>query len=158
MSITVNTIINTRQDLEELRGAPEYQQFVTRLSRSINQWKWRNGEWHLETNTVEIKRYDFELSDFPDAPIPEKPDYNPDQIRLESARNSARLDSLQFKLKLSELGLYESVSNYIENGSEMIKIWWSESSVFFRMSDEIAAIASDLGYSDEQVDTIFGVV
>lgn len=69
-------IINNRKDLD---AQPDdiRQQFIDKLAGSINKWDWQ-GEWVLIQDTSSIDRFDFALSDFPDAPVPDKPDYNPD--------------------------------------------------------------------------------
>jgi len=81
-------IINNRKDLE---AAPDdvRERFVNALAGSINKYVW-NGEWALEQNTSEIERFGFTLADFPDAPVPNMPDYNPDQRQLEREADEAR--------------------------------------------------------------------
>jgi len=81
-------IINNRKDLD---AAPDNvrERFVNSLAGSINKYVW-NGEWALEQNTSEIERFGFTLADFPDAPVPEMPAYNPDERQLEQEADEAR--------------------------------------------------------------------
>jgi len=82
-------IINDRKDLD---AAPDdvRERFVNSVAGSINKYVWQNGEWVLEQNTSEIERFGFTLADFPDAPVPEMPAYNPDQRQLEQEAEEVR--------------------------------------------------------------------
>ena len=82
-------IINDRKDLD---AAPDdvREQFVNSLAGSINKYVWNGSEWVLEQNTTEIERFGFTLADFPDAPVPDKPTYNPDERALEQEADEAR--------------------------------------------------------------------
>jgi len=82
-------IINTRADLdaasEEVR-----EQFLSRLSSTINKYVWDGTDWVLEQDESSIARFEFTVADFPDAPAPEKPDYNPDQKALDAEADEVR--------------------------------------------------------------------
>jgi len=82
-------IINNRKDLD---AAPDdvRERFVNSLAGSINKYVWNGSEWTLEQNTAEIERFGFTLDDFPDAPVPEKPTYNPDERALEQEAEAVR--------------------------------------------------------------------
>ena len=82
-------IINDRKDLD---AAPEEvrNSFISVLAGSINKYAWDGTEWVLEQNTAEIERFGFTLADFPDAPVPDKPTYNPDERALEQEADEAR--------------------------------------------------------------------
>jgi len=82
-------IINDRKDLD---AAPDdvRERFVNALAGSINKYVWNGSEWALEQNTSEIERFGFTLADFPDAPVPEMPDYNPDERQLEQEAEKVR--------------------------------------------------------------------
>jgi len=82
-------IINNRKDLN---AAPDdvRERFVNLLAGSINKYVWDGADWTLEQNTTEIERFGFTLADFPDAPVPEMPDYNPDQRQLEQEAEEVR--------------------------------------------------------------------
>ena len=82
-------IINGRKDLD---AAPDdvREQFVNSLAGSINKYVWKGSDWVLEQNTTEIERFGFTLEDFPDAPVPEKPNYNPDERSLEQEAEESR--------------------------------------------------------------------
>ena len=82
-------IINNRKDLD---AAPDdvRDQFLVSLARSINKYVWNGSEWVLKQNTAEIERFGFTLADFPDAPVPDMPDYNPDERALEQEADEVR--------------------------------------------------------------------
>ena len=80
-------IINNRTDLDT---APKDVQaeFKQRLAASINSWQW-DGQWNLTQNTTTIEQFGFTVADFPDAPVPEQPDCNPDQQEQERKATEA---------------------------------------------------------------------
>jgi len=82
-------IINNRKDLD---AAPDdvRERFFNALARSINKYVWNGTEWTLEQNTSEIERFGFTLADFPDAPVPDMPAYNPDERQLEQEAEEVR--------------------------------------------------------------------
>ena len=82
-------IINNRKDLD---AAPDdvRDRFLALLARSINKYVWNGSDWALEQNTTEIERFGFTLADFPDAPVPDKPTYNPDERALEQEADEVR--------------------------------------------------------------------
>jgi len=82
-------IINDRKDLD---AAPDdvRERFVNSLAGSINKYLWNGSEWALKQTTTEIERFGFTLADFPDAPVPEAPAYNPDERQLEQEAEEAR--------------------------------------------------------------------
>ena len=88
-------IINNRKDLD---AAPDdvRDRFLASLAGSINKYVWDGSDWVLEQNTTEIERFDFTLDDFPDAPVPPEPDYNPDEkeVQAERDRLQSQLDSI----------------------------------------------------------------
>ena len=82
-------IINDRKDLD---AAPDdvRDRFLASLAGSINKYTWDGTEWVLEQNTAEIERFGFTLADFPNAPTPEKPTYNPDERALAQEADEVR--------------------------------------------------------------------
>jgi len=82
-------IINTRKDLD---AAPDHirEQFMQRLAGTINKYEWDGSDWVLVQDDSSIVKFDFTVADFPEPPVPEKPDYNPDQRALEQQANEAR--------------------------------------------------------------------
>lgn len=104
-------IINSREDLD---NAPkeERDQFMRGLASTINNWTWSGVKWVLHKTLNDIEKFGFTESDFPNAPVPEKPTYNPDerdaQRAIEEASESRRKayrdesDPLFFKIQRGE--------------------------------------------------------
>ena len=82
-------IINNRKDLDAAPDAVR-EQFLNRLASTINKYVWDGIDWVLEQDESSIARFDFTAAEFPDAPIPEKPDYNPDEREAEQKANEVR--------------------------------------------------------------------
>jgi len=82
-------IINNRKDLD---AAPDSvrEQFLSRLASTINKYEWNGTEWVLEQDESSIARFDFTAADFPEPPVPEKPDYNPDEREAEQKAKEVR--------------------------------------------------------------------
>ena len=149
-------IINNRKDLD---AAPDdiRQKFMTRLAGGINRWRWNGDDWEQWQDTTSIRRFEFTLSDFPDAPVPAKPDFNPDQRELEQARAAASLTRARFKLSLLEGGYLADVEAAYPSWPKAVQIMWDDSSTFERLHPELLALAAAMGYTDEQLDAIFGI-
>jgi len=81
-------IINNRKDLD---AAPDHvrEQFIARLAGSINRWEW-DGEWKLVQDDSTIVKFGLTVADFADAPVPEKPDYNPDERERDQLAKEVR--------------------------------------------------------------------
>jgi len=82
-------IINSRKDLDAASDDVR-SRFIEHLAAGINRWDWQNGDWVLVKETATIERFGFTAADFPNAPTPEKPNYNPDQRQLEQESSEAR--------------------------------------------------------------------
>ena len=88
-------IINNRKDLDAAPAA-ERERFMKRLSLSIHKWRWNGSDWEQYADTSTIERFGFALDDFPDAPVPAKPDHNPDDKEAQAEREQlqSQLDSI----------------------------------------------------------------
>jgi hypothetical protein len=82
-------IINTRKDLDAA-PAEVRSRFMASLAASINKYEWSGIDWVLVQDESSVVKFGFTSDDFPDAPIPEKPDYNPDERALEQEAKEAR--------------------------------------------------------------------
>ena len=151
-------IINDRKDFDAL-PQDQQDQFKDKLGAGIYGWAWEDGEWVETTNTASINQFGFTLADFPDAPVPHKPDYNQDEKELEQARQGATLTRMAFMLALEDAGLYDQVEAAVNSGQleKRSKIMWDNASQFERMHPDLVAIATALGYTDQQMDNIFGI-
>ena len=151
-------IINNRKDLDAA-PADTRERFIASLAASINQWKWENGDWVIRQNTTDIERFGFTIDDFPDAPVADMPDYNPDERALEQARESASLSRADFKLGLLDMGELDAVKAVMEDPEtpERVVIMWEDSARFNRMHPDLLSFAQVMGYSEQQLDQLFGI-
>jgi hypothetical protein len=151
-------IINSRKDFEAL-SLQEQEQFKAGLAASITHWSWEAGAWVLTQQTGTLEKFGFSLEDFPDAPVPPMPDYNPDEVALENARAAARLTPAKFRLGLLAMDELDSVEAMMANPDTPrdMKIMWEYSSEFERMHPALLQMAAVMGYTDEQMDALFGI-
>ena len=81
-------IINTKADLD---AAPQEVQdvFMAKIAAGLYNWQWIDGQWVLVGETAILGPFGFTVADFPDAPKPEKPDYNPDEREAQMRQTNA---------------------------------------------------------------------
>ena len=151
-------IINNRSDFDAA-PAEQREQFMKRLALSVHKWRWTGSDWEQYENTDSINRFGFTVADFPDAPVPAKPDYNPDDKAIQSERDSASLSRAEFKLALLERGELDSVKAAMEapDADPRAVILWEDANTFDRTNDDLLRLASDLGYTEADLDDIFGI-
>ena len=78
---------------------------------------------------------------------------------LQKKREAAKLSKANFKLALMEGGYLQDVKDFVANtNDERIQILWEDSDTFARLDPDLLNMASQMGYTDEQMDTLFGVV
>ena len=78
---------------------------------------------------------------------------------LQRKREAASLSKADFKLALMEAGYLQDVKDFVANtNDERIQILWEDSATFARLDPDLLNMASQMGYTDEQMDTLFGVV
>jgi len=83
---------------------------------------------------------------------------NQDKL-LQSKRDRASLSRMAFMLALEEAGLYDEAEAAVESNqvSKTAKIMWRNASVFNRTDETLTSFASQLGYTDAQLDELFGI-
>ena len=78
---------------------------------------------------------------------------------LQKKRSEASLSRANFKLALMEAGYLQDVKDFVANtNDERIQILWEDSDTFARLDPDLLNMASQMGYTDEQMDALFGVV
>ena len=82
-------IINSSSDLE---NAPKSvrERFLRALGLTIHKYQWNGTEWERYQDTTQIERYGLSISDFPNAPMPDLPTYDPEQKELEQRESEVR--------------------------------------------------------------------
>ena len=85
-------------------------------------------------------------------PIPE--------IRLKEKRESASLSRAEFKLGLLDMGELDAVKAVMEDPEtpERVVIMWEDSARFNRMHPDLLSFAQVMGYTENQLDQLFGVM
>ena len=108
-------IINNRKDLD---AAPEdvRNEYTKKLAASINKYQWDGSDWVLYQDTSTVARFEFDVSDFPNAPVPTKPTHNPyaDQKRADDLE---RLGQLKAQLRETD---YVALADYDKDKPEVI--------------------------------------
>ena len=78
---------------------------------------------------------------------------------MELKRSQASLSRAEFKVALMEAGYLQDVKDFVANiNDERIQILWEDSATFARLDPDLLNMASQMGYTDEQMDALFGVV
>ena len=152
-------IINNRKDLDAA-PADTRERFIAGLAASINKWNWENGDWVIRQNTTDIECFEFTLDDFPDAPTPEKPNYNPDQREAQAERE--RLDAVtvnraQGKAVLADQGYLSTIRSIVDNEPEesLLRIGFEDSPTWKRGSAFINQMLDALELTEAQGDALF---
>jgi hypothetical protein len=77
---------------------------------------------------------------------------------LQKKREAASLSKANFKLALMEGGYLQDVKDFVANtNDERIEILWEDSDTFARLDPDLLNMATQMGYTDEQMDALFGV-
>ena len=77
---------------------------------------------------------------------------------LQKKREAASLSKANFKLALMESGYLADVKDFVANtNDERIQILWEDSDTFVRLDPDLLNMATQMGYTDEQMDALFGV-
>lgn len=80
------------------------------------------------------------------------------QAELNSLRDSAVLTRAEFKLALLSAGYLDDVEAAYPTWPRNIQIMWDDSSTFERMHPDLLNLAQQMGYTDQQLDALFGIV
>ena len=134
--------------------------------------KWDNGQWVFEDIPPEKPEqpypswtYDEETNTYvPPVPQPE-PDYiwyEDEQAwysPLENARRLASLSRADFKLGLLDMGELDAVKASMADPDTdpRVVILWEDAARFDRMHPDLLSFAQVMGYTDEQMDALFGI-
>ena len=79
---------------------------------------------------------------------------------LQKKRESASLSRADFKLGLLDMGELDAVKAVMEDPEtpERVVIMWEDSARFNRMHPDLLSFAQVMGYTESQLDQIFGVM
>ncbi len=77
---------------------------------------------------------------------------------LQEKREEASLSKSDFKLGLLNMGELQRVKDFIaQTGDDRILILWEDSANFNRLHPDLLRLANELGYTDAQLDALFGI-
>ena len=78
---------------------------------------------------------------------------------MQQKRAKASLTRMAFMLALEENGLYDAAEAAVESDQvdKAGKIMWRNASVFNRTDDTLVQFTTALGYTEEQLDAVFGI-
>jgi len=77
---------------------------------------------------------------------------------LQKKREVASLSKSGFKLGLLNMGELQRVKDFIaQTGDDRIVILWEDSDTFARLDADLLRLANEMGYTDEQLDELFGI-
>ena len=98
----MQTLINTREDLDAMAGTPEHVAFMALLAGTL--WRLEKDDtaqaWVAIEDNSTIERFDFTRADFPGALPPALPEYVPvertalERVGIEKANALAKLQEL----------------------------------------------------------------
>jgi hypothetical protein len=150
----MQTLINTRADLDAIQGTPEHAQFMGLLASTL--WRLEKDdvahEWRAVKDNSVVERFGFTRSDFPDAVPPELPEFAaplPDPI--------ADISPRQMRMALTRAGLREAVEGAVAAGSQDIKDWYEFSTTFERNNEQVVELGAALGVTKEQLDGLWAL-
>ena len=107
-------IINDRKDLD---AAPQdvRDHFMLQLAAGLNSWDWQDGKWTMVQDIATLEKYGFTVADFIDAPVPDKPESNPDEQKA-AEEKAARLAGLKQLLADTD---YVGLADYDKDQPEL---------------------------------------
>jgi hypothetical protein len=108
-------IINTREDLDSIKGTPEHEIFMAGLRGSLFQLQKDDSlqEWVLLEDNSTIEQFGFKRADFEPIELPAVPAYKPD--------NSETLQQItELKQKLADTD-YKDLPSYKPKEGELIE-------------------------------------
>lgn len=154
----MQTLINTRDDLDAIAGTPEHVAFMTMLAGTL--WRLEKDDtaqaWVAIEDNSTIERFNFTRADFPDAQPPELPTYVPPPSKVPQA-----VTMRQARLALLGAGLLQSVSDAVAAmpgaEGEAARIEWEYAQEVRRDSPLVAALSVALGLTDETFDNLYKV-
>ena len=153
----MQTLINTRADLDAIAGTPEHVAFMAMLAGTL--WRLEKDDtaqaWVAIEDNSTIERFNFTRADFPDAQPPALPEYVPEQPTVPAVVSRAK-----GKIVLIKAGLWQSVLNYVAAIPDpvqkaIVEVALHDAQEWRRDSPFMAAISSVLGVTEEQMDQLF---
>lgn len=155
-------VINSRADLENLRGTADFEAALRGLHGAFTTWNLVDDEWVAQENLSAIERFDYDKAgflaeiapfDFPDPVAPLPPGLTPVVFHHLSAR--------QLRLGLIAAGILPSqvdaaISAIPDATARAIaEIEWEYATQFERDHPLIGQVGGALGLTPEQINTMW---
>lgn len=152
----MQTLINTRADLDAIVNTPEHAAFMALLEGTL--WRLEKDDtaqaWVAIEDNSTIERFNFTRSDFPDAQPPALPDYVPPVAHAPDV-----MTMRQARLAFLGAGLLGMVNTVVANmpGAEgdAARIEWEYAQEVRRDSPLVAALSAAFGWNSAQLDDLF---
>lgn len=152
----MQTIINTRADLDAVVNTNEHAAFMAMLEGTL--WRLEKDDtaqaWVAIEDNSTIERFNFTSADFPDAQPPALPEYVPVVDPVPEV-----VTMRQVRLALLGAGLLAKVNTAVTNmvGAEgdAARIEWEYAHEVRRDSPTVAALSAAFGWTAAQLDDIF---
>lgn len=158
-------LVNSRSDLEGLRGTPEFENVLRALYGSMTTWVLVEGQWQSVENLTAIERLGFtkqqfldEIApfDFPEPVAPALPvEPEPiDPLTIELPRREFRRALLHNGMDTAAvLSVINAISDPEER--EEMMIWWEDTQLFQRQHPVLVQMVAAAGLTPEQGDAIW---
>ena len=149
-------VINTREDLDALKGTPAHDQAMQMLSGAL--WRLERNDaarvWCAVQDTGTIERFGLTLKDFPDASPPELPAYvdpappRPTVVTMRQARLALLQAGLLHKAE-------EAIASLEGVDGDAARIEWQYASQVHREQPLFQQLAAVLGLDGVVLDDLF---
>lgn len=155
-------IINTRSDLDALRGTPDFAAALRALLGATTTWI-NHGtreapDWEQVTVLSYIEALGFTHGEFlaecaAAGIVPQQPE--PPAAVAQTAAVPQSVSMYQARRALLDAGLLDAVDGAVQQADRSVQIAWEYAVTVERNSPFIAAMQPALGLTDEQVDALF---
>lgn len=145
------TYINTREDLNNIIGTPQYDAAMNLLGGTI--WRLEKDDeakvWKAILDESTIKKFGLTIADFINVSSPELPEYIAEVIPTKS------LTAWQVRKVLTDAGLRAQVEASVAQADQNTQDAWHYASEFKRDDAILNSMAVLLGITDIQLDALF---
>lgn len=140
-------IINTRADLDAVKGTPAYDNFMNTLRGSLFNVR-KDSElrqWVADETNDLIEKFGFVRSDFDPITPPVLPEYKPESPEV------FKCTPWQIRKKLNEMGIRTQVEQLVADSTDFnIKDGWEYATEFISNDPFVVSFGQMLGYDAEQ--------
>ena len=152
----MQTLINTRADLDAIAGTPEHVAFMSLLAGTL--WRLEKDDtaqaWVAIEDNSTIERFNFTRADFPDAQPPALPEYVPEVVAVPEfvTMRQARLALLAAG---KQAGVEAAIASMPEPQKTAAQIEWEYSNALQRSNQFVSQLGAALGLDESGIDALF---